>query len=70
MSYDWYDEIERAEQEYDAKENEMAQEYKRGYEQGKADAIDEMTTKDKLLGFLEVIIQGHIAEQLKEQKNE
>lgn len=37
MSYDWYDEMERAEQEYDAKENEMAQEYKRGYEQGRTD---------------------------------
>lgn len=38
---DWYEEMEKAEQEHDAMEYELAQEYRRGYEQGRSDAIDE-----------------------------
>lgn len=43
MEYDWYDEMEKAEQEYDAREYELAQEYSRGYEQGKADKDKELS---------------------------
>ncbi|MCQ2369250.1 MAG: hypothetical protein MJ007_02100 [Paludibacteraceae bacterium] len=37
--------MEKAEQEYDAREYELAQEYSRGYEQGRADTIDECIDK-------------------------
>lgn len=45
MASDWYEEMEKAEQEYDARQYELAQEYKRGYEQGRSDAIDELVSK-------------------------
>lgn len=39
----WYEEMEKAEQEYDAREYELAQEYSRGYEQGRADKDKELS---------------------------
>lgn len=51
MASDWYEEMEKAEQEYDAREYELAQEYSRGYEQGKADATKELPTSLYCDGF-------------------
>lgn len=49
MASDWYEEMEKAEQEYDAREYELAQEYSRGYEQGRADKYQEIVSEYMLL---------------------
>lgn len=51
MASDWYEEMEKAEQEYDAREYDLAQEYSRGYEQGKSDATKELPTALYYDGF-------------------
>lgn len=77
MSY-WYDELEKAEQEKDAREYEMSLAYKEGYQQGIQDAIEELKLHDMLqdIVYAQSMINRTVyrlnclMEQLEEKKNE